>query len=115
MRISVVNRKGDVMRCLSFCGLGIVVCLMAARPAAAVENELFPSEPAAWINAPPLSAEMLKGKGAVIWFYEEQCPNCRNKWPGMYELAKKYEGQPVLFMAVNSGNSRDAVQEYVQD
>jgi len=76
--------------------------------------DLLPSDPAAWINSPPLSTETLKGKGVVLWFYEEQCPNCRAKWPGLYELAKKYEAEPVVFIAVNSGNLRPAVEQYAK-
>ena len=76
--------------------------------------DLLPSDPAAWINSPPLSAEALKGKGVVLWFYEEQCPTCRGKWPGMYELANKYANEPVLFIAVNSGNLRPAVEQYAK-
>src|SRR5262245_2815397 len=52
-------------------------------------TSLLPTDPSAWLNAPPLTPQMLEGKGVVLWFFEEQCPTCRGKWPGMYELAKK--------------------------
>ena len=77
-------------------------------------TKLLPAEAGAWINAPPLTPEMLEGKGVVLWFFEEQCPSCREKWPGMYELAKKYESQPVVFIAVNSGNPRGVVEQYAR-
>src|SRR5688572_22998840 len=77
-------------------------------------TKLLPAEAGAWINAPPLTPEMLEGKGVVLWFFEEQCPSCRGKWPGMYELAKKYESEPVVFIAVNSGNPRGAVEQYAR-
>ncbi len=77
-------------------------------------TSLLPTDPAAWLNSPPLTAETLKGKGVVLWFYEEQCPKCRGKWPEMYDLAQKYEAEPVVFIAVNSGNSRSAVEQYAK-
>ena len=68
-----------------------------------------------WLNSPPLTTEALKGKGVVLWFFEETCPQCRRKWPGIYDVAKKYEGQPVVFIAVNSGNAPAAVQQYARE
>ena len=31
----------------------------------------LPSDPASWVNGGPLSAEMLAGKAALFWFFEE--------------------------------------------
>jgi len=78
-------------------------------------TELLPHDPAAWLNSPPLTADALKGKGVVLWFYEETCPTCRGKWPAMYELARQYTGQPVVFIAVNSGNSPAEVERYARE
>lgn len=89
----------------------------ALLPDCAVGQEsadLLPSDPSAWVNSLPLSAESLKGKAVVLWFYEENCPKCRGKWPAMYDLAKKYADQPVLFVAVNSGTPRTAVEQYAK-
>ena len=83
--------------------------------AADAAAELLPSDPSMWLNSPPLTAEALKGKGVVLWFFEETCPQCRRKWPGIYDVAKKYEGQPVVFIAVNSGNAPAAVQQYARE
>lgn len=75
----------------------------------------FPTQPTDWIGSPPLTLEMLKGKAALLWFYEEGCPKCREKWPAMLASSRKFEGKPILFIAVNSGNSRQEVQSYVRD
>jgi len=95
----------------------LATLLFSAGPASAADGqrELLPSDPSMWLNSPPLTAEALKGKGVFLWFYEETCPRCRGKWPGLYELAKKYEGQPVVFIAVNSGNSPAEVQQYAKE
>jgi thiol-disulfide isomerase/thioredoxin len=94
-----------------------VLCLcVSPAVAASAEGEGFqlPAGPAKWVNSGPISLATLQGKGAVLWFYEEGCPRCREKWPSMLELAKKYEGQPVMFIGVNSGNSRADVEHYAK-
>jgi thiol-disulfide isomerase/thioredoxin len=94
----------------------LVCCSLTACPAGGQETgeQLLPANPAMWLNSPPLNTETLKGKGVVLWFYEEQCPSCRKKWPDMYAVAKKFEGEPVVFIAVNSGNPRDEVEQYAK-
>src|SRR5262245_28715044 len=92
------------------------LCLLQASSVGAADSsELLPRDPAMWLNSPPLTAESLKGKGVVLWFFEEDCPSCRGKWPGMYTLAKKFEGQPVVVIAVISRNSPSEVQQYAKD
>jgi thiol-disulfide isomerase/thioredoxin len=59
--------------------------------------------------------QALAGKGAVLYFYEEDCPRCRGRWPAVLAVAQKYEGKPVIFLAVNSGNSRQAVEQYTRE
>jgi thiol-disulfide isomerase/thioredoxin len=94
----------------------VLSALISPHPWAAGQEagDLLPGEQTAWLNSPPISVETLKGKGVFLWFYEEQCPNCRAKWPSLYELAKKYEHDPVVFIAVNSGNARGAIEQYAK-
>src|SRR5436190_17656623 len=103
--------------CLASAAATAFAFVFAATAAFAAESspELLPSDPTMWLNSPPLTAEALKGKGVVLWFYEETCPSCRGKWPRIYELANKYQGQPVVFIAVNSGVSPAEVQQYARD
>jgi thiol-disulfide isomerase/thioredoxin len=95
---------------------GLTFGFFVASPSRAQESgeQLLPANPAMWLNSPPLTTDTLKGKGVVLWFYEEQCPSCRKKWPDMYAVAKKFEGEPVVFIAVNSGNPRDEVEQYAK-
>jgi peroxiredoxin len=87
---------------------------VSAQESAGGEFRL-PDQPAAWVNSTPISLTALKGKAAVLWFYEEQCPNCKKKWPAIQAEAKKYEGKPILFIAVNSGTSRFEVEQYARE
>lgn len=99
--------------------LALTIASLLACPAFAQTGKpaglAFPSQPTSWIASPPLSSAMLEGKAAVLWFYEEGCPSCRAKWPAMLTAAKKLEGKPIVFIAVNSGNSRDEVQGYLSE
>jgi thiol-disulfide isomerase/thioredoxin len=75
----------------------------------------LPNSPESWINAPPLSLDNLKGKGVVLWFFEEGCPRCREKWPSLMETAASYKDRPVLFIGVNSGTPRDELEQYLAE
>ncbi len=91
--------------------------MLLALPASvyAAEAPEFPTSPEQWVNSAPLSLESLKGKAVVLYYFEEECPRCRGKWPSRFEAAKKFEGQPVLFIAVNSGTPRPAINQYVKE
>ena len=92
----------------SFCiRAALVVLLVACSQAALQAAELarLPNSPANWMNSAPLSLEQLQGKGIVVWYFEEQCPSCEKKWPAILEMAEKHRDKPVVFIAVNSGES----------
>lgn len=89
--------------------LALLSCSLA--PACAQD---LPSDPGRWIHSPPLSKEMLSGKAVVFYFVEEECPNCAKRWPGVLDTAAKFQGQPVLFVAVNSGTSRSEFEGYLR-
>ena len=91
--------------------LAVVGLSWTATPVSAQE---LPTDPARWINTPPLTKEMLAGKATVFYFIEETCPTCAGKWPGVLEASAKFEGQPVLFVAVNSGTSRPEIETYLR-
>ncbi|QDU54706.1 redoxin family protein [Aeoliella mucimassa] len=74
----------------------------------------LPSSPDQWLNSAPLSREDLKGKGIILYFFEEQCPSCRGKWPRLLEISEAAEELPVVFIAVNSGNSAAEVSSYLK-
>jgi len=94
----------------------VVVGVAGFGSSAAAQDSGFtlPENPANWINSPPLSNEALEGKAAFLWFFEETCPRCRERWPDMLATAKRFEGKPILFIAVNSGSSATSVASYVR-
>jgi thiol-disulfide isomerase/thioredoxin len=70
--------------------------------------------PSVWVNSDPISAESLRGKAVFLYFFEESCPSCRARWPSIIEKASAYEQEPILFVAVNSGSSRQDVEAYAR-
>ena len=67
-----------------------------------------------WVNSAPMKSEALGGKVVVMYFYEEGCPSCRAKWPGLIEASNQFKEEPVVFIAVNSGNDPKAVESYLK-
>lgn len=94
--------------------LAVAVLLLAKTAVAQTGSDALPSDPSQWINSAPITAEALKGKAAVLWYFEEDCPRCRAKWPELVNMAKSFEGKPIVFIAVNSGNARPSVEQYVR-
>jgi thiol-disulfide isomerase/thioredoxin len=75
----------------------------------------LPQNVSQWLNFQPVSVENLKGKGVVLYFFEEGCPRCKARWPELLQTAKQYEGKPVMFIAVNSGSPAQAVSSYARE
>lgn len=99
-------------------GVAVVVGLFALSTAAYCQSSKapdFPQDPAQWINARPVTLDNLKGKAVFLWYFSEQCPTCKGKWPGLMDMAKQYEGKPIIFVAVNSGAQRSVLEQYVRE
>ncbi|HBJ34490.1 MAG TPA: hypothetical protein DDZ51_06945, partial [Planctomycetaceae bacterium] len=76
--------------------------------------ELPPSS-GAWINSEPISLAGMRGKSIVLYFFEEGCPRCRDKWPSVMAASQQMQGKPVMLVAVNSGNPPTTVARYVRE
>ncbi|HTL51627.1 MAG TPA: redoxin family protein, partial [Planctomycetota bacterium] len=68
-----------------------------------------------WLNGQPLTPGQLKGKIAVLRFYEEGCPTCRATWVSVNKMAHPWKtDKNVMLIAVSSGCAKGAVQTYAQ-
>ncbi len=82
--------------------------MMAAKPSGAetglpVEGTLPSLAGAtAWLNAPPLTAESLKGKVVLIDFWTYSCINCLRAIPYVRAWAEKYKDQGLVVIGVHS-------------
>lgn len=98
-----------------------LVALLALSASAALaqgydsedETITLPSDPRLWHNSPPLSLDSLEGKGVVFYFFEEEDPQIAQQWPNLMAMAKQYEGQPIFFVAVNSGSDPRVLKRYL--
>lgn len=109
--------------CLSLAAF--VVVFAFASSASAVPQEVIdkyvqekstpaPTLPNSWAQGGPYSLEALRGKVIFLVYYEEGCPSCRKRWPARAAAAKKYDGKPIVFIAVNSGNAPERVLAYMR-
>jgi cytochrome c biogenesis protein CcdA/thiol-disulfide isomerase/thioredoxin len=82
--------------------------MMKATPAAApqdppVEGALPPLSGAVeWLNSPPLTAEMLKGKVVLVDFWTYSCINCLRSIPYVRAWAEKYKDQGLVVIGVHA-------------
>lgn len=86
-----------------------VACVLLSTAAFAAA----PSFSGTWLNSQPLKVEGLRGKVVVLYYYEEGCPSCRAKWPGHIAASEQFKNDPVVFIAVNSGNEPERVASYM--
>lgn len=100
--------------------LGLIAALLPLISGAALAQPRepgappFPANPAAWINSEPITLKHLEGKAALIYFFEESCPKCRARWPELMTISKKFADQPIVFIAVNSGNPPRPLKGYAR-
>lgn len=80
------------------------------------EGELtaLPESANQWMNSAPLSLDALEGKGLVLYYFEEQCPSCEKRWPQLLSIAEQHSDEPVVFVAVNSGNTSSQIAGYLK-
>lgn len=95
--------------------LVLTALLAGARGQSSELQVTFPASPGNWINSGPITAEALQGKAAVLWYFEEDCPRCREKWPAMIATSQQFADKPIVFIGVNSGSSRAKIEQYVRD
>ena len=97
-----------------FLGTLSVACFFATHVERGFADPILPTDPGAWVNSRPLSLDALEGKTVVFYFFEESCPTCLEKWPPLLETSAKFQGEPVVFIGVNSGNQRRTVESYAR-
>ncbi len=106
---------GCVMRLIGLVAISVTVaCPLAAQEADSKPVPQMPSYPGMWINSPPITNEMLAGKAALLYFFDEECPRCVEAWAKTLFMTNKFEGQPVMFIAVNSGTPRPQLEGYLK-
>ncbi len=83
-----------------------------AQDGAGNKSPKLPANPGVWINSPPITNEMLAGKAAVLFFFEESGTGVN--WANLLMQSAKSEGTPVMFIGVNSGTARPQLEAYLR-
>ena len=115
MRLQPLARRG-----LLLIGLSATLALLAGAAWAQIGFEVQP-----WPahKAPPLQAGIdasgkplllkdLRGQALVINFWATWCEPCREELPALARLATSLQGQPVVFLLVNTGDSNTAITKF---
>ncbi len=87
---------------------------LARAQDAANKSVKLPTHAAYWVNSAPITNEMLSGKAALLFFFDAQNMSVSDGWRRLLTTAEKFDGQPVIFIAVNSGTSRAQLEGYLR-
>jgi thiol-disulfide isomerase/thioredoxin len=69
-----------------------------SKPGAMMPPLILPDTQGQMINLPELS----KGKVTLLVYWSISCPHCREQLPKLQALAKRFQGNPFLFLLVNT-------------
>lgn len=58
------------------------------------------------------SLAQLRGKVVVVNFWATWCPPCRREFPSMERLRQKLAKKPLVILAVNEGESVEAIEQF---
>ena len=65
------------------------------------------------INGQHLSLDDMKGKVVLIDFWATWCGPCREALPHMQQIARKFEGQPLVILSVSLDSEENKWKEFV--
>ena len=77
------------------------------------------------VPAPPLQLNDMRGKAhdlgdykgsvVLVQFWGTYCPPCRKEMPSMNRLMEKMSDTPFTILAINMGEPKDAVEQFVKE
>jgi len=84
----------------------LLATMLASAHAASGEPTRGPLAPLVattqWLNTPPLTAEMLRGKVVLVDFWTYTCSNCLNALPYVKAWDAKYRAQGLVVVGVQT-------------
>jgi len=79
------------------------------------EGELAPRFHAKSLDGQQFNNESTKGKVVLFQFWTTWCPYCRSEEPMVNRLTSEFADQGLLVIAVDVGESKKVVQQYLKD
>lgn len=98
----------------------VAVCLAVLMPGCIKDKTWKIGEKAPEISALDLNNRTVrlsdfKGKLVVVRFWSSGCSACVAEMPVIDEFGRRYSGKGMVILAVNIGDSKEAVQKFVGD
>ena len=105
------------------CVLSVVILTVSLAFAQNVHREIVVEderEPAPRFHAKTLEGEQFtndstKGKVVLFQFWTTWCPYCKSEESLVNELTAEFSGKGLIVIAVDVGESKKVVQQYLQD
>jgi cytochrome c biogenesis protein CcdA/thiol-disulfide isomerase/thioredoxin len=83
-----------------------LIAQLAAKPAASISADSRMAPPLSgatqWLNSPPLTLEMLRGKVVLVDFWTYSCINCLRTLPYLKAWDERYRSQGLVIIGVHS-------------
>ena len=80
----------------------VVATLISAQASASDQVPDPISATAQWLNSPPLTSEMLRGKVVLVEFWTYGCSNCLHTLPYVKAWSAKYRPEGLLVIGVHT-------------
>ena len=93
--------------------LSACILTMSASSWAAWINDKAPDFTLQELNGKQVSLESFKGKVVFINFWANWCPPCKEEFPELNKLTKKYKDSDMLLLAINIDKNRSNVDEFL--
>ncbi len=107
------ERMASLLKALALaCGLMFTAALCFAAQVKPWGDTATPALKFDTLQGGRFDASGLNGKIAVLNFWALWCEPCREELPALARLATSLQGQPVVFLLVNTGDSNTAITKF---
>ncbi len=95
-------------------GMSAVVALLVCGVAAGIDaRQPMPAFRATTLDGQKYSNEAVKGKVVLLQFWATWCQFCKGDQAALDTMAKEFAGKGLLVLAVDAGESKKKVKEYL--
>src|SRR6516162_6675369 len=92
-----------------------MIFLAASAPLLAIDTrEPAPKFKAKSMNGEKFDNESLLGKSVLLQFWTTWCPYCRDDQEGVDTIAKEFEDQGLVVLAIDVAESKKKVEQYLK-
>ena len=98
------------MSCIAVVATAFLMC----RVAAGIDTrQPMPTFKATTLDGQKYSNEVVKGKPVLLQFWATWCQFCKHDQEAVDNIAKEFSGKGLLVLAVDAGESKRTVKEYL--